>query len=78
MAEESGGISKGLVEGLIEALSNKHSQLDVRLQGLSVSVGDSRLAVRLSGTVSLAIHLRDLSDAEKEAHSVANIARIQA
>ena len=77
MAEESGTISKGLVEGLITALSDKHSQLDIRLQGLTVSVGDSRLAVRLSGNVSIAIHLRDLTDAEKDAHAGANVARIQ-
>lgn len=77
MTEESGEIGKGLMEGLIEALSDKHGQLDVRLQGLTVSVGDSRLAVRLSGGVSVTIHMRDLSDAEKDAHAAANIARVQ-
>ena len=77
MAEESGEISKGLMQGLIEALSDKQSQLDIRLQGLTLSVGDSRLALRVSGTVSFAIHMRDLTDAEKEAHAVANVARIQ-
>lgn len=78
MGEESGEISKGLVEGLIAALSDKHSQLDIRLQGLTLSVGDSRLALRVSGTVSLAIHMRDLTESEKEAHAMANVARLQA
>lgn len=78
MAEESGEISKGLMEGLIAALSDKHSQLDIRLQGLTLSAGDSRLAIRLSGTISLAIHMRDLTDPEKEAHATTNIARMQA
>ena len=77
MSEESGEISKGLMEGLIEALSDKHGQLDLRLQGLTVSVGDSRLAIRLSGTVSVAVHMRDLTDAEKEAHATASIAQIR-
>lgn len=78
MPDETGDISKGLMEGLIDALSDKHSQLDVRLQGLTLSVGDSRVAVRVSGTISLAIHMRDLTEAEKDAHATANIARIQA
>jgi hypothetical protein len=66
------------MEGLIDALSDKHSQLDLRLQGLTLTLGDSRLAVRLSGTVTVAIHMRDLTDAEKDAHATSNIAHIQA
>lgn len=77
MTEETGEIGKGLMEGLIDALSDKHSQLDIRLEGLTLSMGDSRLALHLSGTVSLAIHLRDLTDAEKDAHAAASIARLQ-
>ena len=77
MSEGTEEISKGLVEGIIEALSNKHSQMDLRLQGLTLSVGDSRLAMKLSGTVSVAIHLRDMSDAERDAHASANVAKIQ-
>ena len=76
MTEGSGEMGKGLMEGLIQALSDKHGQLDLRLQGLTVSVGDSRLAVRLSGNVSVAIHMRDMTDAEKDAHASANIARL--
>ncbi|MGI0052680.1 MAG: hypothetical protein ACREC5_03645 [Thermoplasmata archaeon] len=78
MADETERVSKGMVEGLVEALSDKHSQLDLRLEGLTLSVGDSRLAVRLSGAVTLAIHMRDLTDAEKTAHVAANISKIQA
>ncbi len=77
MSGETEEVSKGLVEGLMEALSDKHSQMDVRLQGLTLSFGDSRLALRLSGTVSIAMHMRDLTDEEKSAHAAANIARIQ-
>ncbi len=77
MPEEAEEISRGLFEGFIEALSDKHSQVDLRLQGLTLSLGDSRFAVRLSGTVTVAIHMRDLTDAEKTAHSAANVARLQ-
>lgn len=78
MPEESEVISRGLMEGVIEALSDKHSQLDLRLQGLTLALGDTGLALHLSGTVSVAIHMRDLTDGEKSAHAQANIARIQA
>lgn len=77
MPERTEEMSRGLVEGLIEALSDKHSQVDVRLQGLTLTLGDSRLAVRLSGTVTVAVHMRDMTDAEKDAHSTATIARLQ-
>jgi hypothetical protein len=70
-------MSKGLVEGIIDALSDKHSQVDLRLDGLTLSMGDSRLALKLSGTVTVAIHMRDLAPAEKDAHVAANIARLQ-
>ena len=78
MSDGTEEISKGLVEGIIEALSDKHSQVDLRLQDLTLSLGDSRLGLRLSGSLTLAVHLRELTDAEKDAHVQANIARIRA
>ena len=78
MAPESEEMGRGLMEGMIEALANKHSQLDVHLQGLTLAMGDSRLALRVSGTVTIAVHMRELTDAEKEAHAAATIARIHA
>ena len=76
MAEETEKISKGLVEGVIDALTDKHSQLDLRLRGLTLSLGDSRLSLRVSGDVTLAVHMRDLMEDEKAAHVAANVASI--
>jgi hypothetical protein len=78
MTGNSTEMGKGLMEGIIEALSDQHSQVDLRFEGLTLSLGDSRLAVRLSGTVTLAMHMRELTDGEKSAHVAANIAKIQA
>jgi hypothetical protein len=78
MTADSTEMGKGLLEGIIEALSDKHSQVDLRLQGLTLSLGDSRLALRLSGTVTVAVHMRELTEAEKSAHVASNIAKIQA
>lgn len=77
MADETENVARELVEGFIGALSDKHSQLDLNLQGLTLSLGESRLGLRISGSLSVAVHLRDLSDAEKDAHVAANIGRIQ-
>ena len=78
MGDETEGVSKGLMEGVIEALTDKHSQLDLRLKGLTLSLGDSRLAVRLSGDVTVAVHLRDLTEEEKAAHAASNVAALRA
>jgi hypothetical protein len=78
MTEETEEISKGVVEGIIDALTDKHSQLDLRLQGLALSLGDSRVSLKLSGTVSVAVHLRDLTDEEKAAHAASNLASVHA
>lgn len=77
MADETEDISKGLLDGVIDALTDKHSQFDLRFKDLSLRLGDSRLSLRLSGEVTVAAHLRDLTPQEKDAHVQSNIARIQ-
>jgi len=77
MADETENMGKGLLEGVIEALTDKHSQLDLHLKGLTLSLGDSRLALRLSGDVTVAVHMRDLTDGEKAAHATTNIASMR-
>jgi hypothetical protein len=77
MADETEAISKGLVEGVIDALTDKHSQLDLRLRALTLSLGDSRLSLKLSGDLTVAVHLRDLSEEEKAAHVASTVASIR-
>ena len=71
-------MTRGLLEGVIEALSDKHSQVDVRLDGLTLSMGDSRLALHLSGTLTVSVHMRDLTDGEKDELATAHIAHVHA
>ena len=77
MPSETEEMGRGVVEGIIDALSDKHSQLDLRLQDLTLALGDSRLSLKLSGIVTVTIHMRDLTDAEKDAHVQANIKAIR-
>ena len=74
MPAEGEAMGKGIVEGLIGALSDKHTQLDVQLRNLTLSVGGSQLGLELNGTVTVAVHMRDLSEEEREAHIAHNIA----
>ncbi|MEM0119969.1 MAG: hypothetical protein QW688_00795 [Thermoprotei archaeon] len=62
---------------MIEALSDKHSQLDVRLQNVVLRMPGSRLGLEINGAISFAVHMRDLSDEEKQAHIAKNMAALQ-
>jgi hypothetical protein len=73
MGTDNEHMGQGLVEGIIGALVDKQGQVDLHLRDLTLAFGDSRLAVHLSGTVTLSVHMRDLTDEEKQAHSRATI-----
>ena len=76
MTEGGTEISKDLVVGLIDALTDRQSQLDVQLKGMTLTVPGTPLALKFSGTVTVSVHLRDLTDDEKAAHAVATIAHV--
>jgi hypothetical protein len=64
---------RGMFERLIEALSDKHSQLDLNFQRVSLRLpGMQQLGVELNGTVTLSVHMRDLTDQEKETFAAKN------
>ena len=68
---------KGLLEGLIEALADKHSQVDLNFQRVSVRIpGMQQIGVELNGTVTLSVHMRDLTSEEKQAFASKNVAMI--
>ncbi|MDG6924368.1 MAG: hypothetical protein JRN67_13885 [Nitrososphaerota archaeon] len=72
VAEE---LESGLVEGLVEALANKHSQLDINFQKTGVRIlGMQQLGIELNGVVTLTVHMRDLTEEEKQASATKNVA----
>ena len=75
MAEtkDVGDVGRGILEGLFEALADKHSQLDINLQGLSVRLPSTQLSVELNGLVTLTVHMRDLTEDEKKASAARNV-----
>jgi hypothetical protein len=78
MAKDATDLSKGALEGVIDALLDRQSQLDVHLQDLTLSLPGTRMSLQLSGTVTVSVHLRELTDEEKQAHASATIARVHA
>jgi hypothetical protein len=78
MTEGTTIVGKGAVEGLIDSLLDRQSQLDVRLNALTLSLAGTHLALQLSGTLTVSVHMRELTDKEKTAHVAANVAHIRA
>lgn len=74
MPDEGEEVGKGLVEGLIEALSDKHTQLDVRLRGLTLNLRGGGVALVVNGTVTVAVHMREITDEERAAYVAHNVA----
>ncbi len=74
---DAGNIEKNLFEGLIEALADKHSQLDLNFQRVTVRIpGMQQLGVELNGTLTMSVHMRELTDQEKDAFAAKNVAAL--
>jgi len=52
----------------MEALANHHGQVDIRLDRLSLRLPFSGRSLELNGTVSVSVHLRELTEKERAAH----------
>ena len=69
------GVEKNLFEGLIEALADKHSQLDLNFQKVNLSLpGMQQIGLQLDGTITLSVHMRELTNEEKQALSAKTVA----
>ncbi len=76
MAATRAGSTLGLGE-LVDALSDKHGQIDLEVNGLTLDWKGTPLGLELNGTVSVRMHLRDLSEDEKKAHRQRNLATLR-
>jgi hypothetical protein len=78
MSEGTAIVSKETVEGLIDSLMDRQSQLDIQLKGVTLSWPGTPMALQLSGTLTVSLHFRELSDDEKAAHSAATVSHLRA
>lgn len=63
-----------MLASILEALSDKHSQIDINLQGMTVKLPRSGVSVELNGLVSITCHIREMTESEKKASAARNVA----
>ena len=68
------GAEKSFLADVLEALSDKHSQIDINLQGMTVKLPRSGVSVELNGLVSVTCHIREMTESEKKASAARNVA----
>jgi hypothetical protein len=73
-AGRAANVEESFVAGILEALSDKHSQIDINLQGMSVKFPSIGVSVECNGLVTLTCHVRDLTEDEKKAAAAKNVA----
>ncbi|MDG6941378.1 MAG: hypothetical protein JRN34_00420 [Nitrososphaerota archaeon] len=66
--------AKTIFEGILGALSDKHSQLDINLQGMSIRLPSIGMSLECTGLVTLTAHIRDITEDEKKASASKNVA----
>jgi hypothetical protein len=76
-SETEGEVTKGIFEGLIEALADKHSQLDLSFQRTTIKLPRIREPIEVNGLLTLSVHLRDLTEEEKQASKEKNVAMMR-
>jgi hypothetical protein len=66
-------IEKGLLEGMITALANKHSELELNFERTTLRFPALQMSVELSGSITLSVHMREMSEDERKALSTKKI-----
>jgi len=72
----SGTMEKNLFEGLITALANKQSQVDLTFQRTSLRFPGTSISLEINGTISMVVHMRELTDEERSVLASKNVASI--
>ena len=64
---------RSIVAEFLEALSDKHSQEDVNLQGMNVKFPSTGMSVELNGLVTLTCHVSELTEDDNKASANKNV-----
>lgn len=56
---EEEAVSKGILEGLIDALTDKHTQMEIEFKHLSVTLPGQKTAIEISGSITVAVRMSD-------------------
>ena len=63
----TGSSDSNLFQDFIQAIADRHGELDIHLEHLSLRLPLLKESLELNGTISVSVHLRDLTDREKQA-----------
>jgi hypothetical protein len=63
---------------LIEAISDRQGEMELRLEHVTLKLPLVPETIELNGTVTLTVHMRDLTDKEKAAHASKEIRALAA
>lgn len=72
----AGSIEGNIFEGLITALANKQSQLDLTFNRTSLRFPGTSVGMEINGTISLVVHMRELTDEEKQMLASKNVSSL--
>lgn len=73
MSKENSGKEVNFLEGLIESLADKHSQLDINFQKTNIKLPGMEKTFEIDGLVTFSVHVRDLTEEEKKASTKKNV-----
>jgi hypothetical protein len=59
--------------GLMEALSNRHGEMNIRLEHVTLRLPMVPEAFEVNGTLTVSVHLRELSEKERSAHAAKQV-----
>ena len=76
MTQQSGETERNLFEGLITALANKQSQVDLTFNRTSLRFPGTSVGMEINGTISLVVHMRELTEEEKQVLASKNVASL--
>jgi hypothetical protein len=66
-------VERGVIAGLLEALADKHSELNINLQKVTIKLPNMQVGVELDGLITVTVHMRNLTDDEKRASAARNV-----
>lgn len=56
-----------LFQDFVQAIADRHGELDIRLEHLSLRLPLMKESLELNGTITVSVHMRDLTEKEKQA-----------
>jgi len=67
------GHEPNLFLDLVEAIANRHGEIDLRLDHVSLKLPVIREQIEVNGSISISVHLRELTDKERTASAAREI-----